>query len=276
MPDQQIQPLDPRGLKILLDYYWCATGWRNRWATTATPDDLEYAKQMGFMFDPVVLTHDDIMHRAIAAVKRVNARQVANAFVFSLSNRRLDLRSALGSFAVFQHFKVHPGPDPRSGCQVCGEQLSDHRGHDLSVLNFERHKWGGVRHDQPLYAALDLELFAAIAPVTPTSRDIDILKQILSAIDAAPLKTTSTALQKHLAPILKSNKSERDKLVAILGYCGIIATPEHPGYTDRFVECRQREAPSSNFAEMKYPAVWWKRSNGINREALHHWFGHIL
>lgn len=228
------------------------------------------------MFDPVLLTHDDIMHRVIAATKRISAYQVANAFVFSLSTRRLDLRSALGSFAVFQHLQSHPSPDPRSACQVCGEPLNDNRGHNLSVLNFERHKWGGVRHDGPLYASLDLELFAAIPAVTPTSHDIDILKQILGAVEAAPPKTTSTALQKYLAPILKSNKSERDTLVAILGFCGIIATPEHPGYAARFVECRQRLTPPSHFMEMKYPACWWKRPNGINREALHYWFGHLL
>ena len=30
------------------------------------------------------------------------------------------------------------------------------------MLNFERFKWGGVRHSDPLYAALDLERFAEI------------------------------------------------------------------------------------------------------------------
>ena len=61
------------------------------------PDDFEYAKRAGVMFDPVRLSHDDVMNRALAAFRGVDHRAVADAFVSSLSSRRLDLRSALGS-----------------------------------------------------------------------------------------------------------------------------------------------------------------------------------
>src|SRR5436189_202810 len=76
---------------------------------------------------------------------------------------RLDRRSALGSFAVARHFPDHrhTGGSARY-CTVCGSlgDPADNCPEDLSVLNFERFKWGGVRHLHPIYAALDLELFA--------------------------------------------------------------------------------------------------------------------
>lgn len=276
MPDQPIQPLDPRGLRILLRYYRGLPGGPNLKDEPLTQVDLEYAKLTGFMPASVFLTHDEMMHRLLRAVAGTKRGDVTNAFLFSLSSSRVDYRSALGSFAVFQHFELHSSPQSKRPCSYCGEYLNHPYAQSLSALNFARHKRGGWNHDAPAYAILDLESFRDLQVVQPSSDDVQIFKDIVDAVDAAPPKTTSTALQKYLAPILKSNKSERDTLVAILGFCGIIATPEHPGYAARFVECHQRLTPPSHFMEMKYPACWWKRPNGINREALHYWFGHLL
>src|SRR5689334_14844744 len=102
------------------------------------------------MFKPRRLTHDQIIAwhgRARAAVTR---QEVTAAFLASLSTRRLDWRSALGSYAVARHLPDHPHRGPASGryCTTCGSSGGPkHAGpHDLSVLNFERLKWGGVRH----------------------------------------------------------------------------------------------------------------------------------
>jgi hypothetical protein len=228
------------------------------------------------MFDPIRLSHDDIVKRAIAAVRRIERQAVADAFIVSLSSRQLELRSALGSFAVLQHIPRHAEPRQRDACQVCGEYKRAAEEQDLNVLNFERFKWGGVRHDQPLYACMDLELFQRLPRATPTVADVTIFKDVLKAIEVAPQKTSSAALEKRLAKPLKSSKSERDTVVGILGYCGILATAEHPGYMHRFVPWSDRELPTRRFVDMAYPACWWQRSDGVNREALAYWFGHVL
>src|SRR5262249_5500620 len=101
-------------------------------------------------------------------------------------------------------------------------------------------------------------------------------KGVLQAIKAAPAETSSATLEKHLAKAFKSNKSERDALIGILGYCGIIATAEHPGFMRNFVPSSSRELPSRRFVDMAYPACWWKRTDGINQEAIAYWFGHVL
>jgi len=87
---------------------------------------------------------------------------------------------------------------------------------DLNVLNFERFKWGRVRHDQPLYASLDLQLFQEHPRIDPTAGDVAVFKDLLQAIEAAPITTTSASLEKHLAKVFKSNKAERDIVVGIL------------------------------------------------------------
>jgi hypothetical protein len=116
MAEDRRTPVDPRALKVLFDAYWTSAGWRADGSGTTTPEDFEYAKLAGVMFDPVQLSHSDIVERAIAAVCRVERRAVAAAFIVSLSSRRLELRSALGSFAVLQRLTRHPVPRPREAC----------------------------------------------------------------------------------------------------------------------------------------------------------------
>jgi hypothetical protein len=276
MPQDTTTPVDRRALKVLFDTYWTSTGWRDGQSQFTPADDFEYAKKAGVMFDPIRVSHDDIMKRVIAAVRGVKREAVADAFVVSLSSRRLDLRSALGSFAVFQHIARHPSPGDRGACPVCGEYGGKAHEQDLNVLNFERFKWGGVRHDHPLYASIDLDLFRKLPHVAPTAADVGIFQELLKAIEAAPAKASAAVLQKHLTKVFKSSKAERDVLVGILGYCGILATEAHPGYMRRFVPSSDRELPARRFVDMAFPACWWNRSDGINREAVSYWFGHAL
>jgi hypothetical protein len=275
MPSATRHAIDRRALKALFDTYWSRGGWHDE-ARSTPSEELEHAKRAGVMFDAIEASHDDIVARVIAAVKGVERRAVADAFVVSLSTRRLDLRSALGSFAVFQHFTAHPSPPAREKCPVCGEDGGAARPRDQNVLSFERFKWGGVRHGQPLYASLDLELLRQQPRVEPSPADVDVLEGVLRAIEAAPPETTAATLQKLLVGTFESSKSERDVVVAILGLCGVLGTADHPGHRNQFVPVSARELPARRYIDMAYPACWWRRADGIDQQALAAWFGHLL
>jgi hypothetical protein len=276
MPTEATPEVDRRAVKILFDTYWTSAGWRDEKARSTPPADFEYAKRTGVMFDDIRLSHDGVMKRALAAVRGVDRNAVANAFVVSLVSRRLELRSALGSFAVLQHFPGHSATAGRGACPLCGEYDHASEAEDLNVLNFERFKWGGVRHDRPLYAALDLELFARAAAPQPGPDNVRLLKALFDAIEKAPPRTSSASLEKHLSKALKSNKPERDVVIAILGFCDILSTNDHPGYMRRFVASSARELPDRHFVDMAYPACWWTRADGISHEAIEYWFGHLF
>lgn len=267
---------DRRAIKVLFDTYWSSNGWLDEQSRATPPADLEYAKRAGLMFDPVYLTHSDIVSQATAIVRVSDRQTITEAFVVSLTTRRLDYRSALGSFAVLQHFPEHQTPCAGSRCRICGVYIRDVDKVDLNVLNFERCKWGGVRHDQPLYASFDLRLFGKLPKVKPDAADVKCFKAVLAAIEKVPADTPSARLEKHLSKVIKSNKSERDNLIGILGYCGILATKAHEGYRNHFVAVADRMLPSRRFIDMAYPACWWRRSDGVNQEALEYWFGHLL
>ena len=269
--------VDKRALKILHDTFWSPAGWKPEGQRLTAPVDLAYAKSMGVMLDSVRLDHAQAVGQLTAFVERLDRRRVADAFLASLSTRRLDWRSALGSYAVFQHFTPHVPVERERHCAVCGFFLNDDpAGEDLNLLNFERWKWGGVRHDRVIYAWLDLQLFVRAEAPEPTAGDQQTFRRLIETIAQVPPRTTSAALHAHFARLLRSNKAERDVIVAILGFCGILAAPDHPGFHDAFVPVGERHLPNRHFTDMAYPACWWQGSDCVNETALQAYFGHAL
>lgn len=96
------------------------------------------------------------------------------AFLSSLSERRLDWRSGIASYYIAKLITPHKYTPVESGysyedgkivsvpctCGVCRDLKYGLTGHenyinsDLNVLNFERMKWGGIRHGDLLYTLL--------------------------------------------------------------------------------------------------------------------------
>lgn len=267
--------MDKRALKILMDAFWSPAGWKPEAMWGRSVEDFNYAKSRGAMFDPLMLDHASVQTKIVALMRRLDRRRVADAFLASLSTRRLDWRSAFGSYVVFQHMPHHAEPPAGRACSVCG-MYSGRREEDLSLLNFERFKWGGVRHDRPGYAAFDLGQFLLETIPSPGAEDVRIFHGVIDAIRKAPSQTTSAAVQSRLPKALKSNKAERDGLVALLGFAGILETPGHPGYSDAYVPVNGRQLPGRRFVDMPYPACWWMAGNGINQAKLGEYFGHVL
>ncbi len=266
--------IDQRALKILHASYWSVSGWKREGERQPSAEDFAYAKSKGVMFDPAPAGHAQVVSRLHAAVRQLDRRKVADAFLASLSTRRLELRSALGSFAVFQQMPNHLAVEPAQ-CACCG-LYPDSKARDFSVLNFERFKWGGVRHADPVYAMFDLEQFLASGAPPPTAEDLCLLRELIALLDGLAPGVTSAALQGRIGSLLKSNKAERDTLVGILGYCGILRTPGYHDFTDAFQPFHDRPLPDRHFVDMPYPAAWWRSEYGIDHDRLHLYFGHVL
>ena len=269
--------MDKRSIKILFETYWSAAGRKTETPRRTPPDDFAHARSAGVMFDPVRISHAEIVHRAITAATELTPKVVADGFLASLSTKRLDWRSALGSYAVLRHFPNHKISSRQRRCATCGAYENYKGLEDINVLSFERFKWGGVRHDDPLYALFDLEQFVKTDRACPSKSDVQIFNDLIRIIEAVPPETSASTLSKHLRTVgFTSSKAERDVIIGILGLCGILGTLAHPGYFRQFVPYSERELPSRRFVDMHYPACWWKGSDGINREALTTYFGHIL
>lgn len=264
---------EKKALKILFDKYWApSSGWQR---SELTASDFEFAKEAGVMFDDVVMGHDEVVSKAYDAIQKAKKEQVVNAFISSLSTRRLDHRSALGSYASGKNMPLHTFDNARvecsKSCDVCAEYPRKDK-IDLNVLNFERHKFGGVRHLFPVYIWLDLWLFDRVEELIPSEEDVKILANALDALKSIKGNKLSDA-QKALQGIFKANKNEREHFVAVMGYCGILKIPNYRPFYVSYIPSRDREQSNYSKSDWPFPSDLWRPEFGLDDASLEFWFG---
>jgi hypothetical protein len=256
-----------RARQILLDTFWEGGGWRR--GPAIAPDELDIAKAAGYMFDPSVSTHDGAVSRAINAAYSIEPRDVAHAFVASLTTRRLEYRSALGSFAFARFLPHHQAGNSRgrSLCDVCGDPIED-RLVDWNLENFLRIKWGGMGHGIPSYMSFDLERFNELEKIEPTSEDWVILEKILAIAASQDPKARPDHLERAINKTVSSNRHERRVLLQILGFAGILKPRIVIPIFDRFVPFTERGTET----ELAYPFSAWRGVDAVDHDAVSFWF----
>jgi hypothetical protein len=270
---------DKRALKILFDTYWSSKGWRSagtvNWAPQTPPSDYSYAHDAGMMFPPSRANHDATVQRVIELRSLIDPRQVGSAFVASLSKGRPAQRSALGSYSVALNMPLHT-LTTRTGwnsfsCSICGAY--EPKGEqDLNVLNFERHKWGGVRHTDPYYIAFDLDRFISEPSDPPSNADKHLLSQILEVVGGIESGANRSELVRAIKPVVPGNDSQRLTLLGILGYAGVINVPSKPGFLKTYTDFVDRQPTPWHKDDWPYPLRLWRGGDGIDRDAVEFWF----
>lgn len=264
--------MDKKAKKILMNTFWTSAGWRGT-PGAFSGEDFEYAKSHGLMFDPVTITHDEIVTRLNELHQTITRERIAAAFLHSLSTKKVHLRSALSSWALTSRLPVHtyeqrsvvrPNYSSCGDCNFHGLMSDrDYNNEDLNVLNFERVKWGGIRLNWLLYCWLDLELLSKEAPLETTAEDVAILTGMLEAVQNCADHDSARMLEKRWKGVVPSSKNERDVLMEIWGYAGILVPGDTP---------RKRRGGSSDFNSM----AEWQGEDGYSREAVEFYFGRYL
>lgn len=274
--------MDKKAKDILFKTYWSGKGWKDNRFTD--PDDFLYAKEKGLMFDPLTIAHDECVNRIIKIADAITPEQAAKAFLSSLSARRLDWRSGIASYSIAAYISSHHYTPCVSGhsyedgrnvhtscvCRICenvqyGVIGQEHyENEDLNVLNFERIKWGGVRHGQLIYTLFDLEQFVREQIPEPTDMDIEIFKSILSAAGSCSPGDYPSVLRDKLKdiPNFRSNKDERTVIIEILACIEVLK----PGSYNR---------PAAGKHDWEY-VEFWRGEDGYNPEIVEKYFGKYL
>jgi hypothetical protein len=274
--------MDKKAKNILFKTYW-KNGWINENDRIITKEDFEYAKSKGLMFDNITITHDECINEILEIIEKISMEKVSQAFLSSLSNKRLDWRSGIASYFIAKQLIKHTYSKAISGhgynnngeinytsytCGICrdlkygiigAEKYIDS---DLSVLNFERIKWGGVRHGDLLYTLLDLRMFCAEEIPEPTNEDIKIFKNILKIIENSQLNDYPSTLEKRLSECIKSSKNERKALIEIMACVEILKA----GSYDR---------PRMGKNDWVY-IEFWRGEDKYNKNAINKYFGKYL
>ena len=264
--------MDKKAKKTLLNTFWSSSGWKDQ-PDECAGKDFDYAKSKGLMFDPITITHDQIIQRLHELHKVITKERVASAFLHSLSTKKVYLRSALSSWALTSELPVHSFGERsviRANYSSCGDcnfhrlmSERDYVNEDLNVLNFERVKWGGVRLNYLLYCWLDLELFLKVECAQPSAEDISLLHQITQVIQSCEDHEGARSLEKRLKDVIPSNKNERDVIMEIWGYAGLLAPRDTP---------RKLRGGNHDFNGV----ADWQGDDGYSKEALEFYFGSFL
>jgi hypothetical protein len=222
--------------------------------------------------------HDAAVAQLQLLADIIPPREVAHAFVASLSTRDLERRSALGTYALARVLPDH-SLDPQPGtyatiCRTCGWAEMPHaeEEEDPAHLERERTKYGGVRHDHVDYALLDLAQFRDLHQRDPTPEDWRCLQLILRTPTVLQPTAKPVDLARALKGVLPSTKDEREILVQILGYAGILCSPDKLRFFDDFIVPDGRVRPNTHFADWPFPVTWWRAGQGIRADAVEYWF----
>ena len=273
---------DKRALKILFDTYWSPKGWKSAGKLNFAPQtltaDLDHAWKAGLMFPSSRLSHNDAVQRIVELRSFIHPRQVGAALIASLSERRLAQRSALGSYSIALNMPEHsfttrPGWNSFC-CSICGAYEVKGE-HDWNVLNFERHKWGGVRHTDPYYIAFDLDRFISEPSEPPSDLDRDVLKQILKLVTSYQAGAKLSDLLRALKSIVPGNESQRRAIIGILGYAGVICASPYSSFVKTFTchtDRKERPWPKDDWP---YPVRWWNGGGEIDNDVVRFWFGEL-
>jgi hypothetical protein len=227
-----------------------------------------------------VKAHAQAIARLRLLADVIKPEEVAAAFVASLGSRKLEYRSALGSYAIARVIPEHPLEELPGTyaciCRFCGwSQMPPGQEEPVEHLLSERRKYGGVRHQYPEYASLDLELFRELEPLRPGSDDWRRLELILRTPSLLAPNAKPADLQRALKEVFPSNKDERTVLIQILAYAGVFEARDHPGFLDSFVPGPEREMPPYHYLDWGYPTIWWRASDGVRHDAIAYWFPQV-
>ncbi|MFM9279699.1 hypothetical protein [Paenibacillus jiagnxiensis] len=265
--------MDTKAKKILMQTFWSSTGWKSG-GFTCPDEDFAYAKSKGLMFDYLTMTHDECVRKLRDLHEKVLTREiVVSAFMHSLSTRKVHLRSALSSWALTHDLPLHTYQQRgaiQPGYSACAD-CNDHRlmsnekyvNEDLNVLNFERVKWGGVRLNWLIYCLMDLELLSKEEELTVSGEDVAILHRMIEAVEACSEKDAARQLEKRWKNVFPSNQYERDSVLEIWGYTGLL----HP--QDDF---RKERGRGTDFRSV----ATWRGEDGYSRDKLEYYFGEYL
>jgi hypothetical protein len=83
----------------------------------------------------------------------------------------------------------------------------------------------------------------------------------------------STAIAKE--KLVLGDKYDRRHVIETLGACGILETPEHPGFTTRWTTFASRQDRPDPRVECDPPIAFWTAAHGVSSKNVASWFGHL-
>jgi hypothetical protein len=258
-----MKTIDPKALKILCSY-------NPNQPRETTTEEFALLKTAGLAFDPIKLTHDELVKWALREFASCNKKSVADSYLIGVGRNQSNLRAPLAAYSVMTHFPIHRYQTITDRyCSTCAELQNPEI--DLTFVN--RCRWSGsLIGREPSRLAFYLQQHNADEIDKPSEADIRKFCDVLDVIGACPQEEKPTTLYKKIRKIpgIKMSDEEGRHFLDTLGYAGILQTPEHQGFIYRYVG--HITPAKSHSSDWSYPVDFWTGKNGVNTDALKYWF----
>jgi hypothetical protein len=245
-----------------------------------TETEIAFARSCGVWRDDELLPHDEIIARVLAAHDRLDPVVLANGFVAGLGQGSPLLLSTIASYAIASHLKPHEPeyPYPNFPCAVCGlyraltgETVQEIFWNSHLLSRIDVGGWCGLGG-----VMADLDDYLRQPPAfTMSESDVDALRRVLALLKAQPSNSSPGKLKKELGALAGKNDLQRTRFVEILSIIGVLEPIDNPSYHRQWTRYIDRPGPDGR-NDWEYPAIWWRGSDGVNDDAVRHWFGHLL
>ena len=216
------------------------------------------------------MSHDQVLTWLFKEQETVVKKEVVANFLTGVERNQAYLRAALSAYACATHLPQHAfTAQDQLNCQVCS--FFKEREVNFIALNRVRFLIGAALFGSPSHIAFQLQEHSAGPKERPGN--LDLMVSILDLIRNVPAVTKPKDLLKLLRklPGIKMSEEEGRGFLDLLGHCGILQTPEHPGLLYRYTNLglAPRSARSSDWS---YPMDFWRGEHGLNQDALDYWF----
>lgn len=219
------------------------------------------------------MTHDEALRELVKIARKVDPKAVAGAFVASLGTKPGFWRAPLVALAAARAVPSHRlGATFQGGaCKECG--LSK------KVELEELHEAGQCLPGELADALVALRALVAHGDEVPSPSRTDIarLQRLLALVPTLPGTAREGQLQKAMvaAKTCVGGKYDRRHVIETLGACGVLETPEHPGFTTKWTTYAARQDRPNARVECDPPIAFWTAAHGVNAANVARWFGHL-
>ena len=235
--------------------------------------------EKGILLPPAERDHDEMVDELMELWKTLDLKDLVNGFLHSLSTGKNQYRTALASYFFAKGMERHKSEETnlhggRDGCCYCGLPVDKngkcHVEDSLSRYALYFPQLDTIKYIQRAdYALFDLKQFKDLPKVSYTKDDIDILVYILKSAADMGENNKFSALQKQITRARKSNLNgnEINVILGVLSVCGVLQTPEHRGYAEKFTKLDDRRFEGYE-TELFYPLYYWRGKHGVDKTSL--------
>lgn len=218
------------------------------------------------------MKHDDIVRKLRALAKNADRRAIAGAFLASIGQKPNVWRAPLGALAAGERVPAHryqAFSASSKACRECGVEPTE-KLHADDVSERGELLPGDLPRAYQVLAWADAE-----EPPVPTAADAKRFTQLLALVGKLPATARCGQLEEAIrkAKLVPGNKYDVRSIVETLGACGILETPQHPGFTTAWTTFGARQARPSVRVEVDPPLAFWTAGHGVNAKNVKHWFG---